>query len=102
MAPEEIAKLAAEQLKIPTIDVGSGRYTDGQVLIAAEMLGMPKPTLDPYYNKLYENFEERALKALQQFVKEVTSEEFRGERNCRHVKEEEMMKVKQEIGDWQF
>lgn len=93
MAPEEIAKLAAEQLKIPTIGVGSGRYTDGQVLITAEMLGMSKTPL--YYNKRYDIFEERTWKAMQQFVDEVTNSEFPGEQNSQHVGEHQLQEVKE-------
>jgi len=92
MAPEEIAKLTTDQLKIPTIGVGSGRYTDGQVLIAAEMLGMSKVT--HYYNKLYDTFEERTLRAMQQFVTEVTNNEFPTEHNSRHISENQIKEVK--------
>lgn len=93
MVPEEIAKLAAEQLRIPTIGVGSGRYTDGQVLIAPEMLGMSKATL--YYNKRYDTFEERTSKAMQQFVNEVVNEEFPAERNSLHLGEDQINEVKE-------
>ena len=95
MAPEEIAKLATEQLKIPTIGVGSGRYTDGQVLIAAEMLGMSKAT--HYYNKLYDTFEERTVKAMQQFVNEVINNEFPTEHNAPHIGEDQIKEVKELI-----
>ncbi len=95
MTPEEIAELAAEQLKIPTIGVGSGKYTDGQVLIATEMLGMTKATL--YYNKRYDTFEERTLKAMQQFVNEVTNSEFPTEQNSHHVGEDQLKEVKELI-----
>jgi 3-methyl-2-oxobutanoate hydroxymethyltransferase len=93
MAPEEIAKLAAQQLRIPTIGVGSGRYTDGQVLITAEMLGMSKATL--YYNKQYDTFEERALKAMQQFVSEVANNGFPTENNSQHIGEDQIKEVKE-------
>jgi 3-methyl-2-oxobutanoate hydroxymethyltransferase len=92
MAPEEIAKLATEQLKIPSIGVGSGRYTDGQVLITAEMLGMSKAT--HYYNKRYDTFEERTLKAMQQFVNEVINNEFPTEHNSQHIGEDQLKEVK--------
>jgi 3-methyl-2-oxobutanoate hydroxymethyltransferase len=95
MAPEEIAKLTTEQLKIPSIGVGSGRYTDGQVLIAAEMLGMSKAT--HYYNKLYDTFEERTLGAMQQFVTEVTNNKFPTEQNSQHIGEDQLKEVKELI-----
>ncbi len=90
MAPEEIAKLATERLKIPAIGVGAGRYTDGQVLIAPEMLGMTKPSVDPYYNKQYDKFEERTFRAFEQFVHEVAAGRFPVEENVKHASEAEM------------
>jgi 3-methyl-2-oxobutanoate hydroxymethyltransferase len=95
MAPEEIAKLAAEQLKIPTIGVGSGRYTDGQVLITTEMLGMSKADL--YYNKRYDTFGERTLKSMQQFVNEVINNEFPTEHHSLHIGEDQIKKVRELI-----
>ncbi len=91
MVPEEIAKLATEQLKIPTIGVGSGRYTDGQVLITAEMLGLSGVNL--YYNKRYDTFEERTLRAMQQFVTEVTNNEFPSEQNSQHIGKDQLKEV---------
>jgi 3-methyl-2-oxobutanoate hydroxymethyltransferase len=92
MAPEEIAKLAAEQLKILIMGVGSGKYTDGQVLITTEMLGMSKAAL--YYNKRYDTFEERTLKAMQQFVNEVINNEFPTEHHSLHIGEDQIKEVR--------
>ncbi|WP_026696508.1 3-methyl-2-oxobutanoate hydroxymethyltransferase [Alkalicoccus chagannorensis] len=38
--PEETAKLASEQLQIPVIGIGAGRWTDGQVLVYHDIIGM--------------------------------------------------------------
>ncbi|MGA3086235.1 MAG: 3-methyl-2-oxobutanoate hydroxymethyltransferase [Thermodesulfobacteriota bacterium] len=67
--------------------MGSGRFMDGQVLIAPEMLGMGKVT--HYYNKLYDTFEERTLRAMGTFVKEVVHNQFPAEPNCRHITEDQ-------------
>lgn len=37
--PEQLAKRITEQLSIPTIGIGAGRYCDGQVLVTQDMLG---------------------------------------------------------------
>lgn len=38
--PTELAKIITEEISIPTIGIGAGNYTDGQVLVLQDMLGM--------------------------------------------------------------
>lgn len=38
--PSELAKKVTETISIPTIGIGAGNATDGQVLVSADMLGM--------------------------------------------------------------
>ena len=60
-------------------------------MIAPEMLGMGKVT--HYYNKLYDSFEERTLKAMETFVNEVINNKFPAEPNCRHITEDQIKAV---------
>jgi 3-methyl-2-oxobutanoate hydroxymethyltransferase len=49
---EESAREITERISIPTIGIGAGRYTDGQVLVITDMLGMDKDT-NLKHNKKY-------------------------------------------------
>lgn len=40
LIPEEVGQAISEQLSIPTIGIAAGRYTDGQVLVSTDMLGV--------------------------------------------------------------
>lgn len=40
MVPEELAQKASTTLSIPTIGIGAGRYTDGQILVWTDLLGV--------------------------------------------------------------
>ncbi len=74
--PEEAAKAATSILTVPTIGVGSGRYSDGQVLIAVEMLGMCETFGDGSYNKKYTDFQKTGQQAVTDFVQETKEQKF--------------------------
>ncbi|MBT3343647.1 MAG: 3-methyl-2-oxobutanoate hydroxymethyltransferase [Gemmatimonadetes bacterium] len=40
LIPEEVGKAISETLSIPTIGIAAGRWTDGQVLVSTDMLGV--------------------------------------------------------------
>ncbi len=52
--PEKLGKDITEMLNIPTIGIGAGRFTDGQVLVYHDLLGMAdlKPKFVKYYASL--------------------------------------------------
>lgn len=64
--PESLAKKITDQLYIPTIGIGSGAQTDGQVLVLQDMLGCQKD-FSPKFVKKMTNMYESVLTALTDF-----------------------------------
>ncbi len=68
--PGKIAKLISEQLEIPTIGIGAGVGTDGQILLGYDLLGV-FTDFKPKFTKRYAKLTEVAVEGIQQYVKEV-------------------------------
>jgi 3-methyl-2-oxobutanoate hydroxymethyltransferase len=75
--PNAVATRVTRALHIPTIGIGAGPGTDGQVLVLHDMLGITtgKP---PKFVKRYANLAEEIGKAAQQFAQEVGAGSFPG------------------------
>jgi len=54
--PSELAREITGVLKIPTIGIGAGLYTDGQVLVLQDMLGMYKDISPKFVKKYIDGF----------------------------------------------
>ncbi|MHB8612977.1 MAG: 3-methyl-2-oxobutanoate hydroxymethyltransferase [Candidatus Dormibacteraceae bacterium] len=75
--PGELAGRVTRALRIPTIGIGAGSATDGQVLVLHDMLGMTTGKA-PKFVKRYANLAEEIASAVQRFAREVGSGEFPG------------------------
>ncbi|MGJ8455240.1 3-methyl-2-oxobutanoate hydroxymethyltransferase [Pseudothermotoga sp. U03pept] len=80
MVVEETAKRITENLTVPTIGIGSGRYCDGQVLVLHDLLGL-NPSFLPKFAKRYANLYQTSLEAVQKYALEVRSRTFPSEEN---------------------
>jgi len=87
LVPEEVAKKLTEELRIPTIGIGSGRFCDGQVLVINDMLGWFKD-FSPKHTKKYANLSEVIFSAVNEYVSDVENGNFPGEENVFHLKKE--------------
>jgi 3-methyl-2-oxobutanoate hydroxymethyltransferase len=91
--PEELGKLITEKLTIPTIGIGGGRYTDGQVLVYHDMVGLFEKFV-PKFVKQYLNLSPEIVKALEKFKCEVKNGEFPEEQHTfGGVSEEELKRL---------
>jgi 3-methyl-2-oxobutanoate hydroxymethyltransferase len=75
--PGELATQVTQSLRIPTIGIGAGAGTDGQVLVFHDMLGITTGKA-PKFVKRYANLAEDIANAAQRFSREVANGEFPG------------------------
>lgn len=80
---EKIPALLAEQvtcsLKIPTIGIGAGPHTDGQVLVLQDMLGITRQ-FKPRYLRNYGTFGEDIANAVRRYISDVKNGDFPNEK----------------------
>lgn len=87
MVPEESAKLITDKLSIPTIGIGAGRYTDGQVLVADDILGKYSE-FKPKFARRYANIGEIMYNAASSYINDVTSLSFPSEEELFQLSDE--------------
>ncbi len=89
--PARIATVISAQLQIPTIGIGAGVGTDGQILLGHDLLGM-FTDFKPKFTKRYANLTEAALKGITQYISEVKAGTFPDEDHSYGVDEKEYEK----------
>jgi len=76
--PALLAKEVAETVNIPVVGIGAGKYCDGQVLVMHDMLGI-NTEFKPRFLRQYLNLHETITIAVQQYIKDVKSNDFPNE-----------------------
>ena len=92
LVPEEVARESSIRLTIPTIGIGAGRFTDGQVLVITDMLGIND--LDFRHVTKFVDLKTQSIRAIEQYVSSVTSGYFPGESNIKHLSDLENQSFK--------
>ncbi len=77
--PEKLGKEISEAISIPTIGIGAGKFTDGQVLVYHDILGMAD--FKPKFVKNYAQLNKDIPNNIKEFVKEVKDCKFPTEEN---------------------
>jgi 3-methyl-2-oxobutanoate hydroxymethyltransferase len=85
--PDVLAQLITKEVSVPTIGIGAGRHTDGQVLVFHDVLGMHNGRVPKFVRK-YANLFEDAVEALQAYVTDVQSGSFPGDEESYHMTED--------------
>lgn len=82
--PDVLGEIITKQVDAPTIGIGAGPHTDGQVLVFHDVLGLGGGSY-PKFVRSYANLADDAVMALQQFVSDVESGSFPGDDESYHV-----------------
>lgn len=85
--PDVVAKMVTEQVSVPTIGIGAGAHTDGQVLVYTDLLGLGFGHY-PKFVRRYEEFAERGVAAMSAYVEDVRSGAFPGDAESYHLPQE--------------
>lgn len=88
LVPEEVAERITSRVRAPTIGIGAGRKTDGQVLVITDVLGFTPENFR--HNKRYQDFGRWVLEAAKAYVADVRTKAFPTEENASHMEPGEL------------
>ncbi|MFM1779065.1 MAG: 3-methyl-2-oxobutanoate hydroxymethyltransferase, partial [Actinomycetota bacterium] len=74
MIPADLASEISQSVKIPTIGIGAGSGTDGQILVWTDFAGLGNRS--PSFSKAYLNLRDQLLEAAKTYRSEVTAAKF--------------------------
>ncbi len=96
--PDRVAQLITERVHIPTIGIGAGPHTDGQVLVLHDLLGYYDRFM-PKFAKRYANLHATIGEAIAQYKSEVESRAFPAAEHTFAIREEEWAALLQMLED---
>jgi len=92
MVPEESAKLITENIDIPTIGIGAGRFCSGQILVTDDILGKYSD-FTPKFARKYTDLASIIKQAVIQYKEDVLTGSFPAESEIFKLSEEERMRL---------
>ncbi|MEX1038138.1 MAG: 3-methyl-2-oxobutanoate hydroxymethyltransferase [Acidimicrobiia bacterium] len=85
--PDVLGEIITKEVDAPTIGIGAGPHTDGQVLVFHDVLGLGSGRY-PKFVRNYASLADDAVDALERFVADVGSGAFPGDDESYHVTDE--------------
>lgn len=86
--PHKVASYITSNINIPTIGIGAGNSTNGQVLVLSDLLGMQSQFV-PKFVKQYSNQNEYSIDSISKYIEDVESRKFPStEKHTFKIKEE--------------
>lgn len=73
--PAKLAKAVSESISIPTIGIGAGPHTDGQVLVIHDLLGLTKD-FNPRFLRRYMELFDGIKAAVENYISDVKERDF--------------------------
>ncbi len=95
MVPEESAKYITDNLSVPTLGIGAGRYCSGQILVSDDILGK-YTDFTPKFARRYVNINEVIQKAVTDYAADVRNLNFPSKEETFSLTEEEYQKLKED------
>lgn len=90
--PEKLAQIITENISIPTIGIGAGKFCDGQVLVTQDMLGM-YTDFKPRFVKQFCNMGEIIKKSVENYITEVQEGTFPAPEHTFPINQETLQKL---------
>lgn len=91
--PDRVGAYVTEKMSVPSIGIGAGPGTSGQVLVMLDMLG-GFGSFTPKFLKKYSSYLDINVNAVKQFHDEVKTVEFPAKEHCYPISDEEFSKLK--------
>lgn len=88
--PKQLAAQISMQLNIPTIGIGAGNDTDGQVLVYHDVITYGVGRV-PKFVKPFASVQDEIVRGITQYTKEVKTRQFPSEEQSFTMKEEELL-----------
>jgi 3-methyl-2-oxobutanoate hydroxymethyltransferase len=82
-----VASLITERVRIPTIGIGAGSGTDGQVLVVHDMLGLYQPA--PRFVRQYARLGDEMMAAVEAYRADVEAGRFPAAEHAAEMSEKE-------------
>ena len=95
--PAEIAAAVTERVSIPTIGIGAGNSTDGQVLVWHDLLGIGAGS-SPRFVERYADLHQASLDAVGRYVSDVRTRAFPSERHTYAIADDELAAFQAGLG----
>lgn len=97
--PDRVGELITKKLSIPTIGIGAGPKTSGQVLVQLDMLG-GFTDFQPRFVKHYSNYFEENVRAISEYQSEVKSRQFPAKEHVYKISDQEYEKFESMIDSY--
>ncbi len=94
--PEELAQIITQEVSIPTIGIGAGRFCDGQVLVVHDMLGFFEE-FQPKFVRRYANLQQEIGNAIRQFFSDIREGKYPSEKESYHLPPEIASALKDKV-----